>query len=100
MTRITSLGIKRSHKDAQFNTLFEPGGGEAIAEKGANNLNENVEGPAMKKRKRGKEDADGVQTRPSVGSGVGKNEKSGKKYFAANFSGAKPTGAPSRLIQC
>jgi len=36
MTKITSLRMKRSYNDAQFNTLFESREPEAIAETGEN----------------------------------------------------------------
>jgi hypothetical protein len=94
MTRITSLGMKRSYKDAQFNSLFVSGEQEAIAEAGGNTLNEDEEGPAKKKSKRSKDDVGGVQTSPSVEGGVGKSKNWGKKRFMGKFSRAKTDGAP------
>lgn len=93
MTRITGLGMKRSYKDAQFNTLFESGEQEAITETGGHNLNESEEGQTKKKRKRSKYDPDGVQMSPSVERGVGESKKWGKQRFAGKFSGAKTNGA-------
>lgn len=94
MTRITSLGMKRSYKDAQFNSLFKSDEQQTIAEVGGNILNGDEEGPARKKSKRNKDDVDGVQKSPSMGSGVGKNQILGKKRFAGKFSRAKTDGTP------
>lgn len=87
--------MKRSYKDPQFNTLFESREQEAIAGTSGNTLNEN-EGPAKKRRKRSKDDADGVQTNPSVESGVEKSQNLGKKRFAGRFSRVKTDGAARR----
>ena len=93
MTRTTNLGIKRSYKDPQFNTLFESREQEVIAGTSGNNLNEK-EGPAKKRRKRSKDDTDGVQTSPFMESGVGKSQNLDKKRFAGRFSRIKTDGAP------
>ena len=90
MTRITSLGMKRSYKDAQFNSLFQS---EEQQKVGGNTFNGDEEGPAKKKSKRTKDDVDGVQKSPSMGSGVGKNQILGKKRFVGKFSRAKTDGA-------
>ena|SRR5258706_11677106 len=95
MTRITSLGMKRSYKDAQINSLFKSEEQQTIAEVGGNTFNENEEGPAKKKSKRNKDDVDGAQKSPSMGSGVGKNQILGKKRFAGKFSRANTDGTPS-----
>jgi len=92
MTRITGLGMKRSYKDAQFNSLFTSGGHEAIAE--ADRSANDEERPAKKKRKRSKNDVDGVQTSPSIGSEVEKSKILGNKRFAGKFSRTKTDGAP------
>jgi hypothetical protein len=93
MTRITSLGMKRTYKDAQFNILFESREQGAIAGMGGN-TNENEEGPVKKKRKRSKNDTDDVQTSVHREIGLGKSQELGKKRFAAEFSRAKTNGTP------
>ena len=85
--------MKRPYKGPQFNSLFESREQEAIAGTGGNTLNEN-EGPAKKRRKRSKDDVDGVQISPSVEAGVGKSQNLSKKRFARKFSGVKTNGAP------
>ena len=94
MTRITSQGMKRSYKDAQFNTLFQSGEQRTIAEVGGNTHNGDEDGPAKKKSKRSKDDVDGVQKSPSMESGGGKRQILRKKRFAEKFSRAKTDGAP------
>lgn len=88
--------MKRSHKDAQFNSLFESGEQEAIAEMGGNTLNENEEGPAKKKSKRSKDDLDGTQRSSSMEIGVGRSNKLGKKRLKERFSRTKTDGTPRR----
>jgi len=86
--------MKRSYKDAQFNSLFKPGEQDTIAGVDGNTLNEDEEGPAKKKSKRSKDSVDGVQKSPPVEIGVRKNQNLGKKRFAGKFSRAKANGAP------
>lgn len=94
MTRITSLGMKRSYKDAQFNSLFKSEEQDTIARVDGNTLNDVEEGPAKKRSKHSKDNVDDVQKNPSMEIGVGKNQKFDKKRFTGKFSRTKANGAP------
>ena len=86
--------MKRSYKDAQFNSFFESGEQQTIAEVDGNTLNGDEEGPAKKKRRRSKDDVDDVQKSPSMETAVGKHQILRKKRFAGKFSRAKTDGTP------